>query len=137
MGGGLIPAANQDTDLDIYALRNMALGSASPGQLEIAAASINATMEEYRARLLHDDFGDELMVVLLAALFQKPITVVCTDAIRTWHPDGKEVSVAAPHAVWVAHRREKHYYAILRSMHVEEARRRSTPQTRSDLSTLH
>ena len=102
-------------ELDIASLRRVALRIASQEQLEIAANSQHCNVAEYVARMQRDEYGDNLMIVLLAVCFDQPITVIEAESVRTWWPDGREECSADHSALWIAHRPELHYYGVIRA----------------------
>ena len=63
--------------------------------------------------MLVNEYGDNLMIALLARTFARSITVVSATGARTWHADGAETKGVAADAVWVVHLGEHHYYGVL------------------------
>ena len=99
--GGVANLQTCPCALTIVELRGMALSMASKEQLEVAAAStgIGIAVKEYLKRMCSNDFADNLIVALMAQIFETPITVVSMNGVRTWWPDGREAEGATPESV--------------------------------------
>ena len=74
--------------MDIFEMRKILVHSASEEQLEAASASMGITVREYKDRMSRSEWGDELMIVLLSAVFDKAITLFKTDSVATVYPNG-------------------------------------------------
>ena len=86
-----------------------------------ASLSNDLTVEGYVDEMSKDGYGDNLMVALMARVWQCSIIVVSEHNARTWHANGEEVPGADPSAVWVAHAGEWHYYGVKRAGDVDRA----------------
>ena len=97
-------------------MTGMALARATRQKLEIAALCMRSgvSVEEYVAKMPTADWGDNLMVILMAVTFQRPIIVVGLNMVRTYGPNGSETQgpSEADDVVWIAHRGELHYYGV-------------------------
>ena len=60
------------------------------------------------------EWGDELMLQMLAQVWQRSICVISPIAVQTFYPGGFMVNGADPNAVWVGHVVDWHYYGVLR-----------------------
>jgi hypothetical protein len=61
-----------------------------------------------------DEWGDNLVIALLAAVFEKPIVVVTARTLRTFGPTGEsEGTPKTMDAVWVAYNEIDHYYNVV------------------------
>ena len=100
--------------LDIFEMRKILVHSASEEQLGAASASMGITVREYKDRMSRSEWGDELMIVLLSAVFDKAITLFKTDSVATVYPNGSRTVGADRSSLWIAHRAEVHYYGVLR-----------------------
>ena len=103
--------------LTVQELRAMALSSASPEDLAVAAAGTGEgiSVDEYVRKMRSGAWGDNLMVSQLARVFARSITIVRPDSVRTFTAAGNEFDGPDPDAAWVAHFPEVHYYGIHRA----------------------
>ena len=111
---GVARLADCPCALSIAEMRGMALSMASREQLQLAAQTLRVSVQEYVEGMAKADWGDNLMIILLSITFQKPVTVVGQNIVRTYYPDGTEKPEGDDNAAWIAHRGELHYYGILK-----------------------
>ena len=91
--GGLANLHDCPCSLTIPELRGLALSTATPEQLQMAAAGTGQkgmAVEEYAKKMAQDAWGDNLMMALLARCFRKAVSVIASDIARSWLPDGSE-----------------------------------------------
>ena len=110
--GGLL--AGVPASLTVAELRGLVMNSASPEQLSTAAASVDMTVEQYSQGMRAGDYGDNLVIAVLASQFCKSISVLAVGSARTFLHTGGEVSGVIEDAIWVAHIPEHHYFGVLR-----------------------
>ena len=121
MEGGLFAADDtlRGLKLTIHELRRIALNTAEPQEIEIAAQGSGEeglTVPEYIEAMIHSGWGDNLMIAMLAKSFQKDITIISVDGVaRTYFAAGGEVCGTHPTSIWVAHHSEWHYYGVVRA----------------------
>ena len=77
-------------------------------------------MKEYVRRMSSSDWGDNLMVAMIARTFQVDITIVGTDSVRTYLCDGSEMGSPLDKAILLFHDKEFHYYGVMKSGAQEE-----------------
>ena len=114
--GGLLDDIPES--LTVQELRDLAIASATPERLAIAAAGaggVELSVEDYVAGMRGNAYGDNLFIALLAQCFQRDICVVRRDYIRTYLSGGGEINEAVKGAIWIAHIGEAHYYGIFRT----------------------
>ena len=73
--------------------------------------------------MLGGEYGDNLIIANLVQHFQRPVTVLSKESVRTWLPNGEEKDGMNTDAIWVAHAGEQngvHYYGILRASMLAE-----------------
>eukprot|EP00972_Heterocapsa_arctica_P083542 12309592-Heterocapsa_arctica.AAC.1 len=119
--GGLVGQVGSLSQPTVWDLRRAAVEMASLDELEIAGASTDEglSVDEYREGMLSGDlWGDNLMIYLLARRFSAAISVLSGGAARTWFADGSEQLGMHHGALWIVHRREKHYYGVARAVPV-------------------
>jgi hypothetical protein len=93
---------------------HLAVNQASPEQLAAKAVKRGMSPEEYKENMLVDEWGDNLVIALLAAVFEKPIVVVTARTLRTFGPTGEsEGTPKTMDAVWVAYNEIDHYYGVV------------------------
>ena len=109
--GGLLSDLNNE--LTVKEMRALALSNATEEQLQVIAAEWGVTVDVYKQRMRNDYWGDNLMIALLAAVFERPITVVSPSMTRTFAAHGVESNMADDEAVWVAYNNQTHYYGVL------------------------
>eukprot|EP00973_Karenia_brevis_P082827 11483854-Karenia_brevis.AAC.1 len=78
---------------------------ASQEELQIAAAATGRglSVEDCLSGMACDDWGDHLMVSLLARTFQHDISIISANSARTFFKDGEEQAGVDSSAVWIAH----------------------------------
>ena len=123
--GGLLRST--PTPLDIAELRGALLAMASQDQLDLAKDETE-TVGEYVSRMSKRGWGDNLMIVLAAVAFDKPISVISATHARTCWPNGDETPGVHHTAIWVAHRGELHYYGVIRPGYCASAQHVSNPR---------
>ena len=89
---------------------------ATQDQLQIAANAMEPpmTVQQYKDSMSCSEWGDNLMVALLAKAFTKDICVISSVGTRTFYADGREENTVEPSALWIAHEGEFHYYGVIR-----------------------
>ena len=122
------------------------MSAASTEELEAAAASTGngVSVENYVQAMSCNDWGDNLMLVLLGRVFRTDISVISHNGehgiARTFHADGREEPGVSTDAVWIVHDAEFHYYGVERSKYPvfvchlpgNQARRRALGLVRDD-----
>ena len=114
--GGLL--SDIPDGLTVNELREIALQGATMQQLQAAAVGTGEeglTIERYVEGMRRGLYGDNLIISLLARGFQRGITVIRPDYIRTFLADGGEQEGVLEGAIWIAHYGEDHYFGVLRA----------------------
>ena len=100
-----------DIQISVSDLRKLAVNEATEEQINVAALSAGTGMtpDAYREGMRRGQWGDNLMLVCLAKVFNRPITVISRESARTFHAGG-EFDGTMDEAVWIAHFAELHYF---------------------------
>ena len=124
LSAGLASPLGCDIPPDISQMRANVLNIASEAQLNVAASGDKdggVPVEEYKRGLLAGEWGDNLVIALLAKHYQQSISVISLTYARTWSPDGQEQCGVEADALWIAHAPERHYYGIFRAAAKDES----------------
>ena len=104
-----------DEPLEVNALRGMAVNMASAEQLTLAAMAQGGgmTSQTYSEKMRQGEYGDELMVALLAVVFDRQIAVITPTYARTYLPDHTDTQGVKDGSVVILHNGQNHYYGVI------------------------
>ena len=73
------------------------------------------TVQAYTKGMMRNLWGDNLMIACLARTFGRDISIISRTYVRSFLAAGGEAQGVTKGSLWIAHRGEEHYYAVVRA----------------------